>query len=101
NLEGTPVYKLKWTRKDGDETILYLDAEQFLEIRSDGKSRMQGQEIASRSTFGDYKPVGGVLFPHSIQVQPEGVPGGVTMSFDKIEVNPDIQDSRFAMPPPA
>lgn len=101
NLEGTPVYKLKWTRKDGDVTTLYLDAEQYLEIRSDGKTRTQGQEIASTSTFGDYKPVNGVLIAHSIQVQPEGMPGGITMTFDKIEANPDIPESRFAMPPPA
>jgi outer membrane lipoprotein-sorting protein len=98
DLEGTPVHKLKWTRKDGDSSVLYLDAEHFLEIRADSKAMIQGQELESSATLGDYKEVGGLLFPHSMQISMPGGMGGMTMTFDKIEVNPDLPDSRFAMP---
>ncbi len=51
------------------------------------------------STFGDYKPVGGLIFAHSIQQQAKGSPGPAqVMTIEKIEVNPDLADSRFAMP---
>lgn len=98
DLEGTPVHKLKWTRQGGDAAVLYLDAEHFLELRMDGKTMLQGQQIESVTTFGDYKEVDGLLFAHSMQVAMPGGMGGMTMTFDKIEVNPDLPDSRFAMP---
>jgi hypothetical protein len=98
DLEGTPVHKLKWTRKGGDSAVLYLDAEHFLELRADGKAMIQGQQLESVTTFGDYKKVDGFLFPHSMQVSMSGGMGGMTMTFDKIEVNPAIPEARFAMP---
>ncbi|HYG65666.1 MAG TPA: hypothetical protein VEL74_23990 [Thermoanaerobaculia bacterium] len=98
DLEGTPVHKLKWTRQGGDSAVLYLDAEHFLELRADGKALVQGQQMESVTTFGDYKEVGGILFAHSMQLSMPGGMGGMTMTIDKIEVNPDLPASRFAMP---
>lgn len=98
DLEGTPVHKLKWTRQGGDSAILYLDAEHFLELRADGKALIQGQQMESVTTFGDYKEVGGLLFAHSMQISMPGGMGGMTMTFDKIEVNPELPATRFAMP---
>jgi len=97
-LEGTPVYKLKVTKKNGDVESHYLDAEQYLEIRVDGKSKVRGQEVEGETTLGDYKEAGGLIFPFSIQTKQKGGPGGVTLTFDKIEVNPDVPASRFEMP---
>lgn len=98
-LEGTPVYKIKVTKKNGDVESHYLDAEQYLEIRVDGKSKVRGQEVEAETTLGDYKEVGGLIFPFSIQSKQKGAPGGVSITFDKIEVNPDLPASRFEMPP--
>lgn len=98
DLEGTPVYKLKLTRKSGDVAHLYLDAESYLIVKMTGKTKAQGQELESESTLGDYKAVEGVLYPHTIESQLKGMPGKMVMSFSKIEVNPAIEDSRFAMP---
>ena len=41
------------------------------------------------------------LFPFSIQSKIRNFPTPVGMTFEKIEVNPDIPASRFAMPPKA
>jgi outer membrane lipoprotein-sorting protein len=97
-LEGTPVYKLKLTRKSGDIAYVYLDAESYLMVKMAGKTKVQGQELESESTMGDYKAVDGILYPHSVETQLKGMPGKMVMSFSKIEVNPAIEDSRFAMP---
>lgn len=98
-VEGTPVHKLKVTKKNGDIATLYLDADSFLEIKADGKTRVRGQEIEGETTFGDYKEVNGMVIAHSMQSKMKGGPGpGQSITFDKIEINPDIPASRFDMP---
>jgi hypothetical protein len=98
DLEGTPAYKLKVTKKNGDVEYHYVDAEQFLELKVEGKQKVRGQEIEGESTLGDYKEVGGLVFPFSMQSKQKGAPGGMTMTIDKIEINPDVAASRFDMP---
>jgi outer membrane lipoprotein-sorting protein len=98
-VEGTPVHKLKITKKNGDVQTLYLDADSYLEIKAEGKSKVRGQEIEGETTFGDYKEVGGLVFAHSIQSKMKGAQGpGQTITFEKVEINPDIPASRFDMP---
>jgi outer membrane lipoprotein-sorting protein len=100
DIEGTPAYKLKLTKKNGDVSYLYLDAESSLLVKITGKTKMQGQELESDTALGDYKAVDGVLYPFSIESQAKGMPGKMVMTFSKIEVNPTLDDSRFAMPAP-
>jgi outer membrane lipoprotein-sorting protein len=98
-IEGTPVYKLKLTKKNGDVSTIYLDADSFLEIKAEGKAKMRGQEIEGETTFGDYKEVGGLVIAHSIQSKMKGGQGpGQTITFEKIEINPDLPASLFEMP---
>jgi outer membrane lipoprotein-sorting protein len=98
-IEGTPVYKLKLTKKNGDVSTLYLDADSFLEIKAEGKAKVRGQEIEGETTFGDYKEVGGLVIAHSIQSKMKGGQGpGQTITFEKVEINPDLPASRFEMP---
>jgi len=98
DLEGTPVYKLKLTRKDGEVAFLYLDAESYLLIKSSGKTKMQGQEIEAETSIGDYKEVGGILMAHSMETKIKGMPGARVMSFEKVEINPELPGGDFEMP---
>lgn len=99
DIEGTPAYKLKVTKKNGDVSHIYLDAESYLQVKSSGKTKVQGgQEVETDTALGDYKAVDGVLYPHSIETQLKGIPGKMVMTFSKIEINPVLEDSRFAMP---
>jgi outer membrane lipoprotein-sorting protein len=98
DVEGTPAYKLKVTKKNGDVVNLYLDADSYLEIKAEGKTKVRGQEIEGETTFGDYKTVEGLTFPFSMEQKAKGMPGGMTISVTKVEINPKLEDSRFAMP---
>jgi len=56
--------------------------------------------------MGDYKPEGGVLFPHTIEIKVKGgasamAPPNMTMTFSKIDLNPDLGADRFTQPKPA
>ena len=97
-IEGTEAYKLKLTQKDGSETIVFIDAESFLEIRMESKKKMQGQEIEGETTLGNYQEVDGLLFPFSIENKAKGMPGGQVITIEKVELNPTITDDLFAMP---
>jgi len=97
-IEGTEAYKLKLTQKDNSETIVFIDAESFLEIRMESKKKMQGQEIEGETTLGNYQEVGGLLFPFSIENKAKGMPGGQVITIEKVELNPTVTDEMFAMP---
>lgn len=101
DVEGAPAYKLKVTKKTGDVEYHYLDAEQYLEVKVEGKRKVRGQEMEGETTFGDYKQVEGLTFPFSMQSKQKGAPAGMTMTVDKIEVNPEVAASRFEKPEPA
>ena len=53
------------------------------------------------TSFGDFKEVGGIYFPHTIEGGPKGAPMRQQIVLEKIELNPVIDDSRFKMPAPA
>src|SRR5947209_5383246 len=48
-VEGTPAWKLKLTKKNGDVSYVYLDADAYLEIKEEGKRTMRGQEVEFES----------------------------------------------------
>ena len=55
DLEGTPTYKLNITKKNGDISYVWLDAQSYLEIQSSAKTNVNGQEVEATTTFGDFK----------------------------------------------
>ena len=49
--------------------------------------------------FGDFKESGGVLFAHSMQTKMVDLPApGMTLTVEKIEVNPSLAPARFGKP---
>jgi outer membrane lipoprotein-sorting protein len=97
-VEGANAYKLKITLKSGDVTYYFVDAEGWLPIRTESKRTIQGREFDIVTSMGDYKPEGGLLMPHSIQVSGQG-PGVQGFVIEKVELNPELKDEAFKMPP--
>ena len=97
DLEGSPVYKLKLTRENGDVDLVYLDAEHFLELKTTIKRTRQGAEVEVDNFSSDYKAVNGLMLAHSS----ENKMGGQTLmqyNIDSIQFNIDMPDSLFIMP---
>ena len=98
DLEGSEVYKLKVTLKDGDTFYSYIDAEYFLELKRVMKTKGPGgNEIEVTTYMSDYKPVDGMMMPHSIRIQ-NPVQGAIEVTFTTVETNIDVDDSYFQMP---
>jgi len=97
DVEGTRAYKLKLSR-DGNDTIVYIDAGSFLDIKAEAKRKVQGQEMESETSYGKYQAFGGLLFPTSIEMKAKGMPGGQSITIEKVELNPELGDDIFTMP---
>jgi hypothetical protein len=97
DVEGSPAYKLKITRKGGSVEYAYLDAQTFLTIRSTSKRVQMGQDLDLESNLGNYKPVNGVMMPFSIDQKNAGKPL-MQLTVEKYEVNIPADDSLFRMP---
>lgn len=101
--EGTAAYKLKVTLSSGDVIFYYLDSEYFVPIRIEGSRMVQGNAMEFATTLSDYKEVDGLLIAHSIQTSGSGGGRGggrgQTVVYDTVELNVEIDDALFSMPP--
>jgi outer membrane lipoprotein-sorting protein len=97
-VEGSDAYKLKLTLKNGDIRYIYLDADQFLEVRTEGKTKIRGTDVDGESTIGDYKEVGGLMIPHAVESGQKGSPQKMKMTIQKVELDVPVDDARFKMP---
>lgn len=96
---GRDSYHLIVTLKNGGVRHLYLDAGTFLGLRTVAKTTVRGTEVEIESILGDYREVGGLMFPFSIEQHPAGDQGpGQKITFRKIEPNVPVEDAIFKMP---
>jgi hypothetical protein len=97
-LEGGDAYKIEVRKKGGAVELHFLDARSYLTVRIEGKRTVRGTVIEGESLLGDYREAGGILWPCSIRSGARGNPEKQTLSVDKIEVDPALDDARFRMP---
>ena len=98
DMEGTDTYKLKVTKKNGDNLYVYLDAGSYLQLKETSKHKFQDKEITSETIFSNFKKVDGIMFPFTIENREVGESSGQAMNFDEIVVNPKIDNMLFKMP---
>ena len=98
SVEGADCYKLKITKKNGKVETHWIDTETFLTLKSEAKRKVRGTEVEAESYYGDYKDVDGMLMAHTMEQGAKGSDQRQKMSFDKIEMNVDLDDARFKMP---
>ena len=99
DVEGSPAYKIKVTKKDGTVSYDWVDAESYLEVKSSTKTTQMGQEMQVESYTSAFKPEGGVMLPHTMDQRVNGQ-SMMKMSIDTIAVNTPLEDALFKMPAP-
>jgi outer membrane lipoprotein-sorting protein len=105
-VEGTDCHKIKLEKKteliEGKELpsteYYYLDKESNVPVMMESEinsGEMKGK--ISQTKFSDYQEVNGVYFPFSTT---QGLKDGEsqTIQFEKIEVNPTVEEGVFAFP---
>src|SRR5215469_18630190 len=72
DIEGSPALKLRVSRKNGDTTFVYLDPDQFLEVRTVNRRIEHGVPHETINDYGDYEKVGGVYVALAIDSWTKG-----------------------------
>ncbi|MFH1498433.1 MAG: hypothetical protein ABII82_11460 [Verrucomicrobiota bacterium] len=99
NYEGVvEVHGLKWSRVRATgprgESLLYLDEAGML-VRRDQARFIRGREVVEETYYSDFRPVGGVLLPHLVEVRVgNNVLHETTLT--KIEPNPFLLEGFFS-----
>jgi len=100
-VEGRNTYRLKLTLKGGEQRNLWIDAATLLEAKIDGEPRrMDGRMRKVAVFYRDFRPVGRLQFPRTMETVVESVKGSHKMTIQAIKVNPPLDDSLFAKPQP-
>jgi len=99
DFEGQEVIQVDLTRPGGAEEKWYLDPETYLEVARDATgSDLGGQAFPQRKIFDDFRDVGGVRIP--FYVETEWYTRNLVMEVAEVELNVEVDDALFAMPPP-
>ena len=105
-VDGAETLKVKLTMDpitvDGQETenVIYyfFDEEAFIPIALESEVKVGPQKgVVQMIKFSDYQEVDGLMFAFSMSV---GIKDGPSqaMTFDAVELNPEVDASMFAMP---
>ncbi|MEO6454323.1 MAG: hypothetical protein ABIN97_09635, partial [Ginsengibacter sp.] len=95
NIDGKDAYKIKLIVSAGKEITYFVDTENYLVIQTrQMRTGMGGNEEEREviTNYADYKPVDGIMFPHTVSNPGEGLVAGA-ITFDKIELNKPIEES--------
>jgi hypothetical protein len=100
-IGGRRAYRLEIRMPDGFVQQELVDAETWLLIgeRKTAKVHAFGAQVPSEELIGDYRPVGGVLFPYSRR-EVERASGRVLdeMQWTSISLNEDLDPAAFSPP---
>ena len=97
-LDLGEAHVLRVTRPSGETEDVFIDAESFLPVRTEVRRKVQGRELVAETTFDDYEEVAGVMWPHTIESGIQGRTARQTLTIEKIQIDPVIDDARFRMP---
>ena len=97
-VDGKYAYKLKLTLKDGQIRHTWVDAQTFLEVKIDDSRRMDGKPRSVMTYLSNYQSVNGLMVPYTLETSVEGVKDSERILVEKVSMNPQLADSRFAKP---
>jgi outer membrane lipoprotein-sorting protein len=97
-VEGRNTFKLKVTLDNKQVRRLWIDAETFLDVKTDGTRKLDGKLRPVWTAFRDYRPVDGLMIPHLLETTVEGVKGMERIVVERVTLNPTLDDTRFAKP---
>ncbi len=97
DMEGTPVYKIKLVKENGDEYLYYIDAENYVVLRTDVKTTVQGTEVNSSTYLSNFKPVEGMIMPFSMESKMNGQVVSQIM-VDTYRIDEPVDDNVFTKP---
>jgi outer membrane lipoprotein-sorting protein len=99
-LPGGDTFKLLVQGKEGPPRTMHLDTRTHLVVEMLDRRLVDGKTVEMVTEIGDYRTVGGLAFPHRVEVGPRDAPDQrQRLVLEKVEINPPLDDAQFSMPP--
>ena len=99
DCDGVPCYGIELTLRNGQVETWYVDRETFLPILRTRVKPYAGHLAEERVFYDDYREVSGVMLAHYTEQEFGNLYR--VREFESVDVDVDIADSEFALPPPA
>jgi CubicO group peptidase (beta-lactamase class C family) len=99
DLDGQKAHKLKIPSQNGIIRYVYLDAENFLNVKESYTSKNE-KDFGMDVIYKDFRAINGVMFPFYHNITGEHLSNNWMLKtiIERIEMNADIDDSIFKMP---
>ena len=98
-VAGHDCYKLKLTMKGDRIRHVWIDAQNFLDVKVEGTPRRMDGRMRDVWVYQrDFRPVQGVQMPFLLETAVDGYPGSHKMVIEKVAVNPKLDDALFTKP---
>lgn len=98
DLEGKSVYRLEITSKSGEARSYLVDGATFLTVKWTGLRKINGELLPWECALSDYREVQGLKFPFKIDQGSPRTELRQTLTIEKVEIDPPIDESHFAKP---
>ena len=100
-VEGRDAYKIKITMSNGQIRHLWVDTQNYLEVKIEGSRRLAGKPRPVWTYYRDYKRVDGLMIPHLLETSVSEVAGSEKIVIERVSINSPLADSRFGRPDPS
>ena len=97
-IDGRVVHKLQITLPRGGVRWLYIDAETALEARLETERTIVGRKQLVETNYVDWLEIEGLLIPSRQETRVAGDDAPHFITVESVIVNPELDDSHFAMP---
>lgn len=97
DLEGSEVFVIKLTDAEGHIDHYYMDAENYVILKSKSKTIINGSEVEVESYLSNYQEIDGLVMPFSIE-QRAGGQTMMTFNIEDVKYNEPVDDKIFAKP---
>ncbi|MBM3855877.1 MAG: hypothetical protein FJ399_22445 [Verrucomicrobia bacterium] len=99
-VDGRKLVRVLVTRKFSETFSLLLDEETyFVVMRVEHRESAGGRKLQLVTHYSDFRPVDGVLLPHTVTLTVDGKATQQT-KISRIEANPDLKNVVFVRPKP-
>ncbi|MEX3858883.1 hypothetical protein AB3X94_33370 [Paraburkholderia sp. BR10923] len=98
-IEGRDTYRLSLRLPSGATRHVWVDAQNFLDVKSDREARgPSGQPAIVEVMYRDFRDVDGVRIPFVIESGPVGTDRKDRLVIEKVTLNPPLDRLTFAKP---
>ncbi len=93
-IEGSDCFVVRAESVDGDEVITYIDAENYIPLKTKIKATRMGQEVESETFMSNYNEIDGYVFAGKVETR---VGGQITATIviDEMIMDPELDLTMF------